>query len=298
MSPYISNVLAGPGRSPDDRRLAAAAWQESWDRQQQGYLPDREERLRVLVDLAEAAGARTAEPTETGEPAEPAEVGALGVPERRRPVRVLDLAGGTGSISLRVLRRLPDAELTLVDVDPVLLAIADASLATAVSRGTAPVVVSADLREPGWRGKLPHREYDAILTATALHWLPAERLRAVYAEARDLLRPGGVFVNADHMPDPAIPRLSELLSGLATRRREALHATAAAMSWGQWWEHVAADPALGPLVEQRQALFGGNHAAEWNPPQDWHLDALRAAGYSEVGVIWRGGQDAAVAGVR
>ncbi|WP_246017449.1 hypothetical protein [Micromonospora pisi] len=58
------------------------AWQESWDRQQEGYLPDREERFAALLDTVEAVAAGPG-------------------------VAVLDLAGGTGSISLRALRRFP-----------------------------------------------------------------------------------------------------------------------------------------------------------------------------------------------
>ena len=68
------------------------AWQDSWDRQQEWYLPDREERFRVMLDMVEAL------------------VGPA--------PRVLDLACGTGSISDRLLRRFPDAVSTGVDLDP------------------------------------------------------------------------------------------------------------------------------------------------------------------------------------
>ncbi|WP_327000226.1 hypothetical protein OHA72_34495 [Dactylosporangium sp. NBC_01737] len=40
------------------------------------------------------------------------------------------------------------------------------------------------------------------------------------------------------------------------------------------------------------------HAAEWLLAIAWHLDALRGAGFAEVGTVWRGGPDAAVAAVR
>lgn len=74
------------------------SWQESWDRQQEWYMPDREERFRVMLDMVEAV------------------VG----PEPR----VLDLACGTGSITDRLLKRFPRATSTGVDLDPALLAIA------------------------------------------------------------------------------------------------------------------------------------------------------------------------------
>jgi trans-aconitate methyltransferase len=73
-------------------------WQDSWDRQQEWYLPDREERFRVMLDAVEALAG-----------SEP---------------RVLDLACGTGSITDRLLKRFPGATSTGVDLDPALLTIA------------------------------------------------------------------------------------------------------------------------------------------------------------------------------
>src|SRR5690349_18499734 len=94
----------------------AAAWQESWDRQQEGYLPDREHRIAAMLDVVASSGA----------------------------TRLLDLAGGTGSITLRALARFGRVESTVVDQDPVLLAIAEASL------GDRATVVPADLNDPSW----------------------------------------------------------------------------------------------------------------------------------------------------
>jgi trans-aconitate methyltransferase len=242
------------------------AWQESWDRQQEAFMPDREERFAAMLNAVEAV-------------AGPAP-------------RVLDLAGGTGSISLRTLRRFPGGTTTLVDVDPVLLTIARGSLDDRTT------VVGANLRTPDWLAALPEAPYDAVLTATALHWLPAERVTAIYAEVRGLLRPGGVFVNADHMPDEGMPGLTEKLEDLARSRREARYAAGAVLSWEAWWDHVAKDPTLGPLVERRNAVFADRDHTESTAPVGWHLNALRAAGYAEVGVLWRAADDAAVAGVR
>ncbi|MFZ0975255.1 MAG: methyltransferase domain-containing protein, partial [Solirubrobacteraceae bacterium] len=76
-------------------------WLDRWDAQQETYLPEREERFEVIVDLLEA----TAGP---------------------RP-RVLDLACGPASLALRVVARLPEASVVGVDTDPVLLALARAA---------------------------------------------------------------------------------------------------------------------------------------------------------------------------
>ena len=252
---------------------SAEAWQESWDKQQEAYLPDREHRIAAMLDA----------------------VGA--VADRDRP-RVLDLAGGTGTITLRTLARFPGAEVTVVDQDPVLLALAAASLA-AGSLGDRARIVAADLGDPGWVAALPGGGYDAVLTATALHWLKPERLTTLYAELREVLRPGGIFANADHMPDEGLPGLTKRLLTAEDSRREARYATGAALSWRDWWTRVAADPRLAPLYAQRELVYPAEHgSAEWTPPASWHLQALRAAGFTECGLLWRGGTDATVVGVR
>src|SRR5690349_8418073 len=158
----------------------ADVWQESWDRQQEAYLPDREHRIAAMLDAVAA------------------------VAPQGRP-KILDLAGGTGTISLRALDRFPHAQVTVLDQDPVLLALAEAAL-----DGRAHIV-AADLGRPDWTQALPHGDYDAVLTATALHWLPADRLAVLYAEIRTVLRPAGLFANADHMPDENLPELTKRL---------------------------------------------------------------------------------------
>ncbi|BCJ56745.1 class I SAM-dependent methyltransferase [Micromonospora endophytica] len=251
MSPYIADV---------------DAWQESWDRQQEAYLPDREHRFTAMLDAVDAI-------------------------RDAAPLRLLDLAGGTGTISLRALRRFPDAEPTLVDQDPALLALATASLRDQAT------IVTADLGCPDWHTVLPHHRYDAVLTATALHWLPAGRLAALYGEIHDLLRPGGLLINADHMPDDTLPELTKRLLHRAQERRAARYAAGAVLSWSQWWEQAERDDTLAPLVRQRHAIYPAGHSPEWNPPVSWHLNALTEAGFTEVGTLWRGGTDAAVVAV-
>ncbi|MDI6101609.1 class I SAM-dependent methyltransferase [Actinoplanes sp. NEAU-A12] len=253
MSAYLKNSLT---------------WQESWDRQQQAFMPDREERFAAMLTAVAAV---------TG----------------GEPPRLLDLAGGTGAISLRTLARFPGAQVTVLDQDPVLLTIAESSLR---DRAT---IVDADLGDPGWRAKLPPEPFDAVLTATALHWLPVERVSALYAEVREVLRPGGVFANADRMEEEGLPELSRKLHDHAEAEREARYATGAATSWAQWWALAAADECLAPKAAERERIYPSDrHSQEWTPPASWHVETLRAAGFREAGLIWRGGMDAAVAAIR
>lgn len=207
--------------------------------------------------------------------------------------RVLDLACGTGSITLRLLERFPKATSVALDLDPALLRIA---------RGTFDGddrvrVVAADLDDPGWTERLGEEPFDAVLTATALHWLSGERVRTLYGEIASLVRPGGVFCNADHMPDDGLPDLMAELARWNEERSAKYFAEGRAHSWEGWWEQARSAPELADAVARRDALFGGGHG-EFMPPVGVHLDALRAAGFAQVGVIWRGLADAAFAAIR
>jgi SAM-dependent methyltransferase len=247
--------------------------QHEWDAQQETYLPDREQRFAVMLDTVEAA------------------VGTS--------PRILDLAGGTGSITRRTLDRFPSATSVIVDIDAALLAIATGSF-----EGDDRVrVVPADLATPDWVAQLGDAagSFEAVLTATALHWLPAERVAGVYAEAGTLLRSGGVFANADHMPDDGLPGLTQLLAEFTDARHKHTVATTDATDWDGWWQLLRAEPALAEAVAARDARFaerGGSQHTESTMPSVWHVATLRAAGYAEAGLAWRGLTDALVVGVR
>ncbi|MEE1938826.1 methyltransferase domain-containing protein [Streptomyces sp. TRM 70361] len=246
-------------------------WQTTWDRQQESYLPDREERFRVMLDSVEAL------------------VGPA--------PRVLDLACGTGSVSDRLLRRFPKATGTGIDLDPALLTIARGYFA-ADSRVE---FVRADLRDPRWRDELPHRAYDAVLTSTALHWLRTDELRTLYGQLAGVVREGGILLNADHMPDGATPRINEAVDAFHRARREREKA-AGVQDWADWWAMAAADPVLAEPVAERFRVIGdpraGDHSDGDVQSAAWHAEALRAAGFAEARTVWASPSDAMVLALR
>ncbi|MFC9119291.1 class I SAM-dependent methyltransferase [Streptomyces sp. NPDC057067] len=238
------------------------SWQQSWDRQQEWYMPDREERFRVMLDMVEAV------------------VG----PEPR----VLDLACGTGSITDRLLARFPGATSTGVDLDPALLAIARGTF-EGDGRAT---FVTADLKDPAWTERLPHTSYDAVLTATALHWLHSEPLATLYGQVAGVVRDGGVFMNADHMIDTATPRIN---AAERARRHAAMDRAkaAGAVDWREWWDLMAKDPVLAEPTAERFAIYG-EHADGDMPSADWHARTLREAGFGEARAVWASPSDTMV----
>ena len=112
-----------------------------------------------------------------------------------RPIaRVLDLGCGAGAVSELVLDAQPGAQIVLVDFSEPMLARARANLAGHAGRWQA---VTADLNDPPWRDALPAGRYDAIVSGLAIHHLPPERKRTLFAECFELLEPGGIFLNMD-----------------------------------------------------------------------------------------------------
>lgn len=109
-----------------------------------------------------------------------------------RPVRrLLDLGAGTGLLSRRVRTAHPDTLLTLMDGAPRMLAEARSAL------GDAAAYVTADLADP-----LPAGEWDAVVSALAIHHLRDPAKRDLFARVHEALSPGGVFVNAEQVAGP------------------------------------------------------------------------------------------------
>src|SRR5436305_8621532 len=122
-------------------------WMHRYDQQQSTYLPDREQRFTVMLDVL-----------------------ATLLPEH---FVALDLACGPGSLSQRLLARFPQARCVAVDLDPVLLAIGKGALGTYDGRLR---WIEADLRQDEWVDQLGPATFNAAVSTTALHWLSDEHL--------------------------------------------------------------------------------------------------------------------------
>lgn len=246
----------------------AGMWLERWERQQQRYAVDREERFTVIADVVERVTAG-----------------------RARPL-LLDLGCGPGSLAARLAGRLPGAEIVAVDMDPVLLELGRTHHADAAR------YVDAVIGEDDWTDALGlDRPLDAAVSTTALHYLCEPTLLRTYRRLAALLRPGGVLVNGDHFPQQGRP-LSELTAHVGRRRAERSHAHAHE-DWESWWAEAAQDPELADLFalrERRRAGRAGGGGDDLTVAR--HAELLREAGFRHVTSVWQFGDSRVLVAVK
>ena len=252
---------------PELDRDTAREWIERWDRQQEEGLADREDRFTALIDAVEEG---------TGRP---------------DPL-ILDIGCGPGSLGVRVLARLPRATVVGIDADPVSLTLGRAAYSDVPGLRFADL----DLRLSGWVARLGlgTRAPDAAVSTTALHWLYEPELRALYAELASVLRPGGLLLDGDHFALDAkeSPVLARLDRELRLREDKRRFPGGHPENWHDWWDAATADPVLAGHVAERgrRRVEAGHHESE-STLLATHVEALRAAGFAEVGTLWQRGDN-------
>jgi SAM-dependent methyltransferase len=243
--------------------MAETDWLDRWDEQQERYLPRREERFQIMLDLIRPADSRT-------------------------DLRLLDLCCGTGSISARALDRFPHAAILAVDWDPVHLELGRRALGERVEW------LDADLRSPEWAAGLEPGSFDAVLSATAIHWFRPDDVVALYRTLAGLLREGGIFANADHLPvsSPPIAALSqELLDGWQAER------LAEGEDYHAYRDALRNDPELQPFVAEGDRRFAEKPAGV-AATIDFHRAALLTVGFQAADEVWRHHADAILVALR
>ena len=179
---------------------------------------------------------------------------------------VLDLGGGTGALSAAMLRGLPEAHVTILDVDRAMLDEARRRLVAFGDR--------VQFREGSFLDPLPAA--DAVVASLALHHVRDHGIKTdLYRAIHAALSPGGVFLNLDAAITEG-PRLNALL-------------------FDRWAAHMSVQGI--PDAEARE------HFAAWAGedryfPLDEELAALRRAGFAEAECFWRRGGTAILCALR
>lgn len=109
--------------------------------------------------------------------------------------RLLDLGCGDGILGRTVMAEYPKAAGVFLDFSEHMIAAAGKK--ADVGRAT---FVTQDLGAKTWvQSVADHAPFDLVLSGLAIHHLPDERKKELYREIFDSLKPGGLFLNLEHV---------------------------------------------------------------------------------------------------
>jgi tRNA (cmo5U34)-methyltransferase len=175
-------------------------------------------------------------------------------PEGVGPFRVLELGAGTGTLSRFVLETFPTAELTVLDVSPVMLEACATALASFAGR--------THLRRGDFGSAELGSGYHAAVSRLAIHHLEDEDKRALFGRLAKALLPGGILA------------MSDLITGATEAESRAMLA--------EWRSHMLAqgeDPA-----EWARWLVGEDDLPS---PAHTQVEWLLEAGFAGASVVWQ-----------
>jgi tRNA (cmo5U34)-methyltransferase len=182
---------------------------------------------------------------------------------------VLDVGCGAGNYTLKLLQRLPDLNVMLVDLSRPMLDRAVERIRP-VTQGRIDDL-QGDIREV----EIGAASHDIILAAAVLHHLRSEdEWRAVFAKFFTALRPGGSLWVFD-MIESEIPAVQQIL-------------------WRRYGEYLTSlrDEAY------RDHVFAYIEQEDTPRPLVWQLDRLREAGFTQVEILHKHGCFAAFGAVK
>ncbi len=240
-------------------------WIDRWDQMQDWYIPHRRVRFELMMDLI----ASTQEVV-TG---------------------VLDLGCGTGSLMLAALEKFPEAHVFGIDFDRTLLPLAEKRL---FQFGERVRLIQADLRDNSWLGSVSE-EINAVVSATVLHWLSQEQLSRLYSQIAKVLKPGGIFLNADHVCSSN----SKIQAGWEEHREQMRREIKndRADDWEGFWKDYEAALKI-DIQELRGKLEQPWEGSEQGFSLEWHFEKLKVCGFNAIDCFWRCDCDAVFGGIR
>lgn len=195
-----------------------------------------------------------------------AEAAAVSTPHA---TRLLDIGCGAGNYSLKLLARLPQLEVTLVDLSQPMLACAEQRLQAARCRNV--TTLQVDIRELA----LAANSTDIIVAAAVLHHLRSDdEWQSVYANLAAALSPGGSIWIFDLL-DTTTPALREMFQ---RHYGDYLVSLGGAEYRDKVFAYIEREDTPRPLVEQ--------------------LNLLRRVGITQLEVLHKNGPFGAFGGVK
>lgn len=111
--------------------------------------------------------------------------------------RLLDLGTGDGIVAAEVMTRQPVEEATLTDFSEPFLQYARNRFAES---DLDVAFVTGDFRESDWHPEVEARgPFDLVTSRFAIHHIPDEMKKNLYANVLEWLRPGGMFIHIEHV---------------------------------------------------------------------------------------------------
>jgi hypothetical protein len=105
------------------------------------------------------------------------------------------------------------------------------------------------------------------------------------------------YLPLDETQNPALARLDRAIEEAEDRRRFPGGHAGHAEDWGQWWQAVAAEPALADAAAERERGTVHHHGPE-GALLAVHTAALAAAGFAETGTLWQRGSNRLLVAIR
>ncbi len=121
----------------------------------------------------------------------------------------LDLGCGDGFMGRYILRLFPEASGIFLDISEAMIDRAR----ELNSQRNADFIVQ-DFGEPGWQDSLTgSKKFDLIISGYAIHHIDNHLKKRLYKDIFDLLNPGGLFLNLEHVSSPSLP-INEMFNEL------------------------------------------------------------------------------------
>lgn len=205
-------------------------------------------------------------------------------------IRVLDVGAGDGALSLDILGVYPRAQMVCQDFSDTMLARAQEKLAAFPGQVT---FVKSDFRDPAWTHSIPGT-FDAVVSSVAIHNVTEHtrtadpsRIRDIFAEVFPLVKPGGCFLDYDHVYAPG-----PVIEGIYRKVRVAAETDVKVE------EEMGVQ---GAEVRQPQRDKDGpspNFVEGISRTVQIHLEWLKQAGFDEVDCLWKEARFAIIGGFR